>query len=253
MIVLINYANAIFKDSQKLNSITGKEVGLFDRIVSYSPKDLDETFFNNNRNIFKQKKGNGYWLWKPYIIKKSLESINDGDYLFYCDSGAYFIDSIRPIIDISKDCNLDIIVFELGDLEKMWTKRDAFILMNCDRSKYADSKQRLASFSLWKKSAFSIEFINEFLYYAQDERILTDMDNQCGSANYPGFKEHRHDQSIFSLLSKTYEIEAFRDPSQWGNDQKQDYPNSSYGQLIELTRKKNDSLLKKLISRILLR
>jgi hypothetical protein len=68
---------------------------------------------------------------------------------------------------------------------------------------------------------------------------LTDIENAYGSDNYPNFKDHRHDQSIFSLLSKKYDFLAFRDPSQFGNDTKEFYTNSDYDQLINLDRKRN--------------
>lgn len=239
MIVLINYADDTFKKSQQLNTTTGKEIGLFDKIISYSPKDIEPSFLKRNKKILSQKRGNGYWLWKPYFIKKTLELLNDGDFLFYCDSGAYFIKPITPLIDISLDTGQDIIVFELKPRqEKIWTKRDAFKLMDCDSAKYTNSKQRLGGFSLWKKSAYTMNFVDEYLGYAQDERIITDALNQCGHPNYPEFEEHRHDQSILSLLSKKHDLVAYRDPSQWGNKSKSSYQNSKYDQLIESTRKR---------------
>lgn len=236
MNILINYANDVFRESQKRNSIAGKEVGLFDEVISYSPKDIDAEFFNRNKRILQQKRGNGYWLWKPYFIKKTLEAAKYGDFVFYCDSGSYFIRPVTPLIDRSIATGQEIIVFDLTYLEREWTKRDAFILMDCDSEKYSESIQRLGSFSLWKKSPFTMNFVDEYLRYAQDERIISDMENQCGYPNYPEFKEHRHDQSIFSLLTKKYDLKAYRDPSQFGNGEIQRYPNSEYEQLIEHTR-----------------
>lgn len=236
MNLLINYANDVFRESQNLNSTAGKQVGLFDDVISYSPKDIETEFYNKNKKILRQRRGNGYWLWKPYFIKKTLEAMKYGDYLFYCDSGSYFIRPVTPLIDISVATGQEIIVFDLTYLEKEWTKRDAFILMDCDSLKYSESMQRLASFSLWKKSEFTMDFVNEYLRYAQDERIISDLENQCGYPNYPEFEEHRHDQSIFSLLTKKYDLEAYRDPSQFGNGEIQKYPNSKYEQLIEHTR-----------------
>lgn len=244
MKLLINYANNVFRKSRKLNSKTGKELGLFDDIISYSLQDIDKNFFEKNKSILSQKRGNGYWLWKPYFIKKSLELLNSGDFLFYCDSGSYFIKPITPLIDTSLDTGQEIIVFELQFMERFWTKRDAFILMDCDFPKYIETNQRLASFSLWRKTRFTMDFINEYLLYAQDARILTDLENQCGNPNYPGFVEHRHDQSIFSLLTKKYDLEAYRDPSQWGNGENRRYANSNYGQLIEHTRKRSKNRLR---------
>lgn len=251
MKLLINYANSLYSSSQKLNSKTGLQVGLFDKVISYSPKDIDKKFYKKNEHILKQRRGGGYYLWKPYFIKKSLEKLEDGDFLFYCDSGAYFHSPIYPIINISLKTGQDIIPFELTLIEKIWTKRDAFVLMDCDNTKYTDSNQRLAGFILFRKSKFTLNFVDEYLFYAQDERIITDNENTCGLPNYPEFKNHRHDQSIFSLLTKKYDLEAYRDPSQWGNDCRKIYPNSDgYDQLIESNRKK-DIPLKRKLKRIL--
>jgi hypothetical protein len=40
----------------------------------------------------------------------------------------------------------------------------------------------------------------EWLAYASDPRLITDTDNTLGKQNLPRFREHRHDQSIRSLL-----------------------------------------------------
>lgn len=242
MKLLINYASKIFRKQQRLNSASGLKEGLFDKVISYSPQDIEREFLKRNKKILKQERGNGYWLWKPYFIKKTLDAFNYGDFLFYCDSGSYFIRPINPLIGIMIKDGLELMVFGLTDKEKIWTKGDAFILMNCDNNKYSESSQRLSGFSLWKKSRFTIDFINEFLCFAQDERIITDLENQCGYPNYPEFMEHRHDQSIFSLLTKKYNLPAYRDPSQWGNGAKQYYTNSDYDQIIEHTRERSFSL-----------
>lgn len=236
---LINYANDTFKKLQKKNSRTGLKIGGFERVVSYSPSDLDSEFYFKNRDILDEERGNGYWLWKPYIIKKELININKGDYLFYCDSGSYFINSVQDLILTLNSVNQDIMPFELGFKESMWTKRDAFVLMGCDSSKFVNSNHRLATFILFKKSHTSLKFVDEWLLLSQDERIITDEENKCGLPNYEGFTENRHDQSIFSLLSKKYNLKAFRDPSQFGNYAINQYPNSKYySQIIELTRLK---------------
>lgn len=246
-VVLLNYADSIYRKSQKLNSKTGKSVGHFDKIISYSPKDIDINFSSLNKKILNQKRGNGYWLWKPYFIKKTLEELNWGDYLFYCDSGSHFTKSIQELIHFSLKKEQDIIPFETTYLEGEWTKRDTFILMECDDMGYQNSKQRLGSFVLFRKSELSLQFINDWLSYAKDERILTDLKNKCGLPNHDDFKEHRHDQSIFSLLTKKYGFMAYRDPSQYGSDLKHLYPDSTYDEFLSLTRIRNFPIHIKLI------
>lgn len=238
-IVLINYSNNLFRKSQRINSKTGELTGSFDKIISYKEKDIDRSFFKKNNEILSCKRGGGYWLWKPYFIEKTLQSLNYGDFLFYCDSGSYFINPIDDLVQLCLDNNQDVIPFELTHYEKDWTKRDAFVLMDCDSEAYFATKQRLSGFFLIRKSEISMNFVSEWLNFAQDKRIITDINNQCGLENYPEFKEHRHDQSIFSLLTKKYKFKAYRDPSQYGSALKEIYPDSKYEEFIKLTRKRN--------------
>ncbi|MEO1520478.1 MAG: hypothetical protein AAFU78_06840 [Cyanobacteria bacterium J06633_2] len=250
-VLLINYANHCFYKSQKLNSKTGRAVGGFDKIISYSPKNIGKSFYEKNKKILAQRRGAGYWLWKPYLMKKSLELLNDGDFLFYCDSGSYFIQPITPLIEISLNNGQDIIPFGSPYCkEKTWTKRDAFILMDCDSPEYFESHQRLASFVLFKKSDYTMTFLEDYLHFAQDERIITDIENQCGLPNYPGFKENRHDQSIFSLLTKKYELDDYRNPSQYGNSCKEFYSNSQYEQLINHSRERQTPLHQRVAKKV---
>ncbi len=92
----------------------------------------------------------------------------------------------------------------LPHLEKLYTKRDAFILMGVDLPFYSETGQFNAAFQVYKKSKFTEIFLEEYLYYAQDKRIITDDKNELGMPNYDGFIDHRHDQSILSLLTKKY-------------------------------------------------
>ena len=70
--VLINFANGFFYKSQRYNTKTGLGIGGFDKATSYTPKDIDREFFKQNRQILSRSKGAGYWLWKPYFIKKTF-------------------------------------------------------------------------------------------------------------------------------------------------------------------------------------
>lgn len=241
-ITLVNYSNKDYLTSQKKNVQTGFLTGDFEKAISYSEKDIDSTFYNRNKDILKEKKGNGYWIWKPYFIKKTLEQLQNGELMFYCDSGSHFIGSVKEII--SKLDHQDIVPFELQQNDSFWTKKDTFVLMDCDKPDFFATKQRLASFILLRKSDFAMQFIEEWINYTSDARIVTDMQNQCGFDNFPEFIDHRHDQSVFSLLSKKYNLRAFRDPSQYGNNFKELYLDSTYPQILVSTRQKDLSFIK---------
>lgn len=216
MIVAINYADLKFRNAQKFNKDTAIHKGKADKVISYSPKDIDSSFMSKNANILKQKRGNGYWLWKPYFIERTLEEMCEGDYLIYLDSGVFYINDVRYLTQQMEKDGQDIMAFELPFKEKRYTKRDVFVALECDETVYTDTNQRMATMIILRKSRQSVQFVKEWLYFCQYQDIITDVPNHLGRDNYKEFIDHRHDQSIFSVLSKKYGIKAYRDPSQFG-------------------------------------
>lgn len=217
MIIAINYADSSFKKAQKLNLETARQWGA-DRTIAYTPDDIDEAFREKNKNILSAKKGNGFYLWKPYFLNKAYKELKEGDYLIYTDAGSIYVNKIQHLIDCMEREHLDIMTFSLQNemIERKYTKRDAFVLMGCDEPKYTDTPQSIGGYVILKKSDFVEQFIAEDLEYAQDERIITENENTQGLLDYPEFIAHRHDQSVWSLMVKKHGLKRFRDPSQFG-------------------------------------
>lgn len=214
---LISFANRPFFRSQKILKESAFQYGV-DEVVNYNDIWLraQKDFYEKNKAILASKKGVGYWLWKPFIMLDALKSMNEDDVLVLIDAGTTFIDNIQPLIPIVQ--NKEIVVFYNNEHKnKYWTKRDCFLLMNCDEPSFHESVQVLGGYILCKKTPFVINLLNEWLHFCQDIRIISDELNVCGKQNLEGFKEHRHDQSILSNLAIKYQIELFREPSQWGN------------------------------------
>ncbi|MCX4296503.1 MAG: hypothetical protein OSJ73_05650 [Lachnospiraceae bacterium] len=230
MIVAINYSDWKYKKAQKFNSITATQKGKVDKVISYSPKNIDTEFRKKNASILSQDRGNGFWLWKPYIIKKTLDSLQQNDYLIYLDSGAFYMNNVQYLIKVMEKEKQDIMAFELPFKERHYSKRDVFICMGCDEPRYTDTNQRMATMIIIKKTNRAQCFTNEWLQFAQMEDIITDAKNHMGKYNYNGFVDNRHDQSVFSILSKKYKIKAFRDPSQYGR-----FPKLFWSRKIEVS------------------
>jgi len=230
--IFINYAGGgKYQQAQKFGAETAIQAG-FDDAILYGPNDIDEEFKEKNKYILSNVKGAGYWLWKPYIIKKTLDLMEDGDLLFYSDSGSYFRKSLQPLVDLLLKEPSMILSFELkGLLEKHYTKRDTFVLMDLDTPEYTESSQREATYIMLIKTRITMHIIEEYLKYAQDARIITDDPNTQYKPNYEGFEGHRHDQSIWSLLMKKYEIPGHLLISQHGNHLRQDFPNDNYSEI----------------------
>ncbi len=223
MKIYINYADKNFRIEQNFATTMAKYIGKFDKIKAYTRNDIDKHFYEKNRHILDAERGGGYWLWKPYIIYKTLTEIDEQDFLFYSDSGLFFLKQVDILIKELEKTNQDIMGFELPLIEKQWTKKELFINMNCDDEYIRDSNQIMASYILIRKTKFSMKFFDDFLKFAQNEINITDKQNKNIKEN-DDFIEHRHDQSIFSLLYKKNKLIPFKDATQM-----RDFPMSYSG------------------------
>ena len=202
--VFINYANEQYKYQQKFALWAAKKAGGFDEVIAYSPESLDENFRNNHKEILNVKRGNGLWLWKPYIILDALNRVNDGDYVFYSDSGAFFFSRVMPVIESMGES--DIWVSDITCVEEQWTKPEVFKLLGIDdREDIKKSRQIQSGFVLCRKSETSIKFINEWLNLCSRPELITPLKK----GEYKGTCiEHREDQSMLSVLCKIHNIKA---------------------------------------------
>jgi hypothetical protein len=223
---LLNYAHRQCCNSQIEQTKTAFSIGGFDYVFQDSFEDLDKEFYIKNKSILDQLKGAGYWLWKPHLLLKIIKSLEVSDFLFYLDAGACFTGKIDPLEKICREKTKGQLFFHLQEgpfnikknIESNQTKRDTYILMDCDNEDYWYNNYPIhGGMNGWIKNDFTLSFLEEWLYYCQNENIITDKPSTLGS-NLPGFSTHRHDQSILSILRKKYNLPSFTDPSQCGND-----------------------------------
>lgn len=204
-IIGISYANKKYQKQLKINKISALKVGKVDEYYSYGPNDIDSEFRKKNKEILSRERGNGYWLWKPYFILKTLkEKLKEGDYLIYTDAGVMYMNSTKIIVDFLNEEKAKMWAFRLKFKEKMYSKRDAFILLGADTPFYTETPQYMATIQIYQKSKFTEKFLEKLLYYSQDKRIITDDNNTLGKDNYIGFRDNRHDQTVFSIMIKKY-------------------------------------------------
>lgn len=209
----ITFATPDHMSFAEANVKSAIDVGGFDTAKIYTMDDIDNDFKKKNNFILLQKRGSGYWLWKPYIILKKLLEIEEGDILCYNDSSYLWLTNVRVFEnDILIGRNIGVYSNKPNDgkyVEKHLTKYDAFVLMNIPNNEVGEriknSNQVWGGFILLRKSFNPIRFIGEWLTYTQDARIATDSNSIFGK-NDPNFYENRHDQTILSLLCKKWGI-----------------------------------------------
>jgi len=241
---IISFGNwRYYKTLEKLKN-SALERGNIDNIFLLKESDIEPYFYEKNIKLFNENRGFGYWSWKPYFIKQFLARCNDDDYFLYIDSGNLILNDLTPLFKILEKNKKGIVLFNNCDGSPdgsnwkniNWTKADCFNLLGLTSEKYTYGNQVNGSFILFKKTDFSIKFFNTFLQAATNYHIISDYQNITENFNKNEFRDHRHDQSVLSLLSIHYDIQIIRDPSQWGNHL--DENKEDYSQLIEHHRRK---------------
>lgn len=185
-----------------------KQLNIFSETILYSPeylqKDLEfwskhGTFISNN------SRGYGYWLWKSYIIKKTMENMADNDILLYLDCGCEVsLDRKNELLECINIVKTDKIIGTTISPERDWNKMDLIEKLDMNKNEYLDTLQRQAGANLFLVCKETRLLVNEWYELGSDYHNIDDSPSII--TNFECFQEHRHDQSIFSLLTKKYNI-----------------------------------------------
>ena len=223
-----------YHDANKKICNQAVKINLFDKIVTFTEKDLmnDNEFWKTHSDfILKNKRGYGYWIWKSYLIKKYMETLNNNDVLLYLDSGCeinyHARNQMKELLDtvdnffVSEACLGNIV-----QIEKIWTKKDLLIYMNMDNDMYINKGQIQGGILLIKKNNLTTKIINEWYQLASMYHNINDMPSIV--PNYDCFKEHRHDQSVISLLLKKYNAYNIKIKAPYSNFKNNEYVKKNY-------------------------
>jgi hypothetical protein len=215
-----NYYDAIERLKNQASNLN-----IFDKIIAYTDKDLinDTEFWSQHSNfILSNSRGFGYWLWKSYIIKKTMETLNNDDILLYLDCGCELsIKKKDKIIHFFELVKTEYIIGTHVCIEREWNKMDLILKLNMLNDTYLNTKQNQAGALLFKICDNTRDLVNKWYELSSDYHNIDDTPSI--SKNLACFKEHRHDQSLFSLLTKKYNL----------------YSNNTLFDCIEYTRNKS--------------
>lgn len=209
-VVAISFADSKYKTSlERLK----KEINEFNSITDsyfFTEKDLDAEF-KKNFHPFIYRRGYGYWQWKAYLTKKVLDTLEINDILIWSDVGNVFNfkgeEKFREYINLTIKSQSGILAFQEKNLEKQYTKSDCLDYFNVlNNTDITDTAQLWAGCWMIRKTDDSMDFINRWYKAIMDNFDLIS-DKQSKLPNFEGFVEHRHDQSVFSILVKQYDVE----------------------------------------------
>ena len=197
------YKNSIIRIGNEIQSIN-----MVNYIHTYNEDDLMNIteFWEKHKNfVLSNERGYGYWLWKSFLTLKTLDEMNEGDILIYADAGCEILVNNKPqfenLINLAKSDKSGFISFEMRcNIEKKWTKSDLFDYLNCFDLK--DTPQLHATYFVVKKCEKSMDIVKQWYNISSIYSLLDDTPSKI--PNDVVFNEHRHDQSILSLLRKKY-------------------------------------------------
>lgn len=206
----------------------------FDELVLHTPKDLDAEFYARRDNLFRYRRGFGYWCWKSYLIGKHLERMDPDDSLMYADSSVVIERDCEPLFAAARQHNGIGLFHQKREKHKnsRFTRGDCFRLMGCDESKYWQGDNLATTFSVWNRTAQSLAFVREWHEWNCNYAVVSDEPSQ--TPNAPDFKDHRHDQSIASLLAIKHALFTLCDPSQFGDGYRCEH--CSYPRILQVDR-----------------
>jgi hypothetical protein len=230
MIHFITYGDSKYKNSRLRLISQAKESNWFDTITDYTPDTLCKKFKDKYSTILTQSRGGGYWIWKPYIIKSKMDTIEQNDIIIYMDAGSsinlYGENRFKQYIDMVKHDESGMISFQLCHAENKYTVSQIFDLYNIDISK-RESGQYMATVLIMKKNKNTCHKVEQwFNTLSIDHKLFTDYYNKFQNYNY--FVDNRHDQSVFSVIRKiddntiVIKDETYFKP--FGNDKSMQYP-----------------------------
>lgn len=205
-IYFVSFANSRFA-SQKRIKREAADIHYFDHIFVGDEKMLEPWYYKKYKDRWPER-GFGYWQWKPYLIRRVMDRMNEGDYLVYADAGCSLnprgIPKLNEYLQMVTNSPCGVLGFDQHFREAEWTKADLFEYFGVlGNSKYMEHGQVAGTCIFIQKKPNSQRLIDEWHYIMHFHHDLA-TDSPSILPNVSSFQEHRHDQSVFSLLMVKY-------------------------------------------------
>jgi hypothetical protein len=190
-----------------------RQFGEFDQIVMHNEQSLDTDYFNVFDELIKDfPTGYGLWSWKPYLLKKELATLTEGDILIYLDAGFEINNAGKnrffDYLDVL--AREDALLFSISNQQRYWTKKHEF-LSSTDRHFFRN--QVIGGVIMLRVSDKARTLINRWNELCQFEGGHLLKDQPATEPQIERFSSHRHDQSLLSRAAFEESIQTIPDES----------------------------------------
>ena len=268
-IYLCSFASPNLDLSVKRFKKEAKQLNIYKQIKVYRKEDLPNEMITRIKNfnypVLKMRLY-GYACWKPYIVKKFFKEIPENSILQYTDIGCEFnVKGIKRLNDYIKLCNdKNILVFQYRPpdwykkynnikfqeyFEYQYTKSETMESMRVnDDSNIISTEQIWSGCFFIKKNKVGEAIIDSWIKYSEIDNLINDDYSKLKNNN--NFKEHRHDQSIFSIICKKAEVFSLSaSECEWGEKESKRTWEHLNEFPIQAKRNKKYNLIKRFLNR----
>ncbi|KAI9189063.1 hypothetical protein H9P43_000491 [Blastocladiella emersonii ATCC 22665] len=250
--IAINYGDQCCKRAQPRNCATALAHGA-DACIAYRRAAIAPAFHAAHARILDTRRGAGLWLWKPYVIAHALCSVHPSATVLYMDAASDVTAPLAPVFALPHAWRQGVVPFiaPAREREAEYSRADVWRAMlpayaGVSEEEVVDTPQMLAGFSVWSRAvelppaaaAIDAQLIDAssppdslaltrtayprdaldwslaWLAWSTVPGLLDDTPlNASGEPNAAGFREHTHDQSVFSVLAKATRLRAAMDPT----------------------------------------
>jgi hypothetical protein len=147
------------------------------------------------------------WAFKAAAVFDALNHVLPGDVVFWCDSNHEFTEDPTGLINYAVANHIYCHNHTVHYPNVEWTRMDTFVNMGCTEERYKVCPQMQVNIMAFKKDPFTMMFVAEWFTYSMRYDVI------IGRGQYPdhacfsdGWHDHRHEQSIFSILREKYDL-----------------------------------------------
>jgi hypothetical protein len=174
----------------------------------------------DHKDFLYSTRGFGYWIWKYFLISEMMKEIESDDILMYCDSGCTLnpngLNRLQYYVNLAYEKGS--LVFDVGHPEFKYTKMDTYKRVFGNDFENLETNQICATAFFLKNNDTNKKIIEEIKKISTENKYHYVSDAISNLENDSRFLEHRHDQSIFSLISKKNNFFVMNDETYWNPD-----------------------------------
>lgn len=191
-------------------------MGVFKEVFVYGESDLDAGFREKHAGFVRaHPRGYGAYVWKPQVVFQALGRMPEGAVLLYADAGCVLnkegVGRLLEYAEMVAAHPSGILGFNITYPMEEWTKREViehYGLTAAERR----APQHAGGIHLTHNVPAGRAFITQWRDDCERYELISDFRRLPA---HPEFRDHRHDQSVFSILFHRHGGLSLPDETWW--------------------------------------